>query len=422
MSDFLVGFVNEDEDILSKYEKPEKEKDRAKNEADFTKKTNVIKLTAKIGKATEDIVLTPLKKSPFLFLNKSVIFYGPSGSGKTYAIYHFMYIMRKLFPTCFVFAPTEGEKGDFSKHVPFPLIYEEFGINEIRNIYLRQKSATSVYNAANDLEILNGLFLKVANSHAKRYLKKIMSLKHVVKNKVNETKDADVRKAKLEELEDIFKRNVINFYKSVIGPHAKKLMLMDKLSEKEKYALRFLYFNPKTLVIFDDSTTELLEIIKEGKRKVRGENSKDNEIIKHFYFKGRWANITHFYSFHDDGHLDTDIRKNAFYSIFCEKQVALSYFQRSANNFGSADKKRAEAIISMIFSETRMNDPNTKHTKLVYCRPEKKFYYFIADRVPKKFMMCAKHVQKYCSRVERKGSSMDMNNPFAKKFVESLSF
>lgn len=416
MSDFLLGFVNDDKDILSKYDRsPEPEKEPEK----FMKTDDSIKVEVRIGKTVEEIVITKLKKSQFLFLNKSIIFYGPSGSGKTFAMYYFMYMMRKLFPIVFVFAPTEGEKGDFGKHVPLPLVYEDFGIKEIRNIYLRQKSATSVYNAANDLDVLHSLFMKVANHTAKRYYKKLKDLQSAAKRKIEHTYTGDLRKVKMEETSELFRRSIVSFYKGIIGPYAKKLM-NGEISEKQKYALRFLHFNPRTLVMFSDATTELLSIIKEGKRKVKGESSKDSEIIKHFYFKGRWANITHFYEFHDDGHLDTDIRKNAFYSIFCEKQVALAYFQRSANSFAPADKKRAEAVIGAVFSNERMKDSNTKHNKLVYCRDEKKFYYFIAEKTPKNFMMCSKHTQKYCARITKQNAGIDMDNPFAKKFVDGL--
>jgi hypothetical protein len=431
MSDFLASFVNDDIDpgtpkdnksagisfIDNTRDLPRKRQISGRGKF-YKKDDNIHVLFRYRGQSEEEIIIPPLKKTNMIFLNKSVIFYGPSGSGKTKAIYNYMYIMYDIFPTVFVFAPTENQKGDFGQHVPIPLIFEEFGVKEVRNIYLRQKAATSIYNNANNLKVLHNLFIRVANGKAVQFQKKLILLKEKAKHQTAGLySDSSVRKAKIEEIEDLFKYKLIRFYKKIIGPHIRKLQTQE-LSKEEKFAIKYLNFNPRTLIVFDDATTELLELIKEGKKKVKGEITKDGEIIKHFFFKGRWASITHWYAFHDDNKLDTDIRKNAFYSVFCDKQVALAFFQRTANSFTTVEKKRAETVINAVFDEKTA----PKWAKLVYSRMEKKFYYLVADDVPDNFQMCSHAVRKYCAQIVKKESGMDMNNPFSKKFEEFINF
>lgn len=379
----------------------------------YKKKDNIHVMFSYRGQDQEEIIMAPLRKSPMLFLNKSVIFYGPSQSGKTTAIYNYMYLMRSLFPAVFVFAPTNEEKHDFDKVVPTPLIYDDFGIKEIRNIYMRQRAATNIYNTANDPATLYRLFMRVSTANSREFYKQLEMMRVKALRKASQIyKDGAVRRAKTDEIEELFKNKTVRFYKHVIRPHVSSLLQSGNLTNEEKYALRYIDFNPRLLIIFDDSTVEILNIIKEGKKKVKGEVSKDNEVIKHFFFKGRWANITHWYAFHDDNHLDTDVRKNAFYSIFCDKQVALAWFTRQANNFTLMEKKRAEAVINAVFDEK----VSPKFAKLVYSRLEKKFYYLVADKVPD-FQMCSDTVRKYCEKVARRGMAMDRNNPYLSKFT-----
>lgn len=431
MSDFLIGFINEEEEKKEKtgisfLDDPSPSVTSickpAKTKTKFLKKSNEIHVIFKQrGFKDEEIIISPLLKTSLVLLNKSVIFYGPSGSGKTASIYNYMYLMKDIFPTVFVFAPTESEKGDFGKHVPSPMIFEELTIGNIRNIYLRQKEASRIYKIANDVTVLRSLFERVASAESIRLHSHLERLKEIAIEKTNRQypgiSEMGLRKSKINEIIDIFSNKIVQFYKKIISPYAEQLKNRNDITKKEKYALKFLGLNPRTLIIFDDATSELLNLIKEGKKKLKGQNSgENNEVLKAFFFKGRWANITHFYSFHDDGGLDTDIRKNAFYSVFCDQQVALAFFQRTANNFSSVEKKKAEAIINVVFDKS----VSPRFAKLVYAREEKKFYYLVADEVPEDFKMCSRVVRNYCEKVKKKTDMIDTSNPFSKKFEEGI--
>src|SRR6185437_1745879 len=213
---------------------------------------------------------------------------------------------------------------------------------------------------------------------------------------------------KKKEIKEIFKERLIKFYKQLINPNAKKLLTQD-LDQKEKFALRYRHLNPRVMAIFDDAFTEVMALIRQGRKK-------EDETIKNFFFKGRHANITHIYGFQDDNHLDSEVRKNAHISIFTSKQVALAYFGRAANNFSALEKKRAESVINTIFDEHSA----MKYTKLVYSRLYKfQFQYIIADEhEDHEVQMCSKIAREYCKKVASKEGDFDVDNPYFQKFKE----
>jgi hypothetical protein len=432
MSDYLSNFIEEDNgpsrpsglNFIDRAAKPKVPalkppapsgagSSKAKSESvdkKFLNKDDSIHVTyTPKGGAPEEIIVPRLQKKFTTVLNQSTILYGPSKTGKTVLTHDFMFIMRKVFPFVFVFAPTNEENHDYDGIVPAPLIYEKFGLNEIKNIYLRQKAAASMYRTANALPILHKMFLRVATPNAKLFLKKITALQEkALQEAESKCSSLAEKKDKRKEITEMFEEKLIRFYKQIINPNAKRLENMN-LDEKEKYALRYRNFNPRILVIFDDAMTEIMKLIREGKKK-------DDEVIKNFFFKGRHCFITHMYTFQDDCKLDSDIRKNAFFSMFTSKQVALSFFQRTANSFATQEKKRAEAIINEVFTE----ENERRHVKLVYARNDRhKFYYVIGDE-HEDFEMCAHIVRDFCEKVCAKGSNFDTSNPFFKQFTDRV--
>lgn len=430
MSDFLSNFVEEDNDsrpsglnfidrakpkvpTLKPPSVAEGSKPKAEKEANkFINKDDSIHITytPKGGGATEEIVIPRMKKKFNSVLNQSSILYGPSKTGKTVLTHDFMFIMRKVFPFVFVFAPTNEENQDYDGIVPAPLIYEKFGLTEIKNIYLRQKAAAAMYRTANDLAVLHKMFTRVASPSAKNFLQKIKILQQkAMQEAENKCSSIAEKKERRKEITEIFEDKLIRFYKQVINPNVRRLENMN-LDDKERYALKYRNFNPRILVIFDDAMTEIMKLIREGKKK-------EDEVIKNFFFKGRHCFITHMYTFQDDCKLDSDIRKNAFFSFFTSKQVALSFFTRAANSFAPQERKRAEAVINAVFTE----ENEQKHMKLVYARNDHKhkFQYVIGDE-HESFEMCGNLVRDFCSKACAKGTNFDTSNPFFQKFADRV--
>lgn len=361
------------------------------------------------GAQDEEITIPRFTRSKNNLINKSIILYGPSGSGKSTIIRDFMHEVRKAFPLVMGFVPTNAEKHDYDAMIPRPFVHEEFGLKEIKEVYTRQKTMTEIYNNANNIKTLNKLFERVANRRAQMFLDK---MKHLRDKALRESDQGTLseKSQRRTEIEDIFKERLARFYKQIINPNAKRLERMD-LDQEEKFAIKYRHLNPRILIVFDDAFIEVMKLIKEGRRK-------DDEVIKNFFFKGRWANITHWYGFQDDNRLDSDIRKNAFVNVFTDKQVALSYFNRPANSFSALERKRAEAIINTIFDESKM----PKHAKLVYMRLDKnRFYYHIADEYEDRdVQMCSHVARKMAKEMESKDSNFDTSNPYFARFADQV--
>lgn len=367
------------------------------------------------GFPDEDILIPLYSKSPYGLHNKSVMFYGLSGTGKTVLINDFMYRTKSLFPKVVVFAPTNQEKHDYDGIVPTPLIYEDFTIDNIRELYEHQRAAAQVYNNANNLKVLNGLFMKVASRKSHQHLKRLLAMKNRALTDIEKNyKDAGQRKSKREEVTDMMREKLITFYKSIIKPHKDKFVGNKNLNDKEALAIKYLDYNPHILVIFDDAMKELIAVIKEGKK------NNDN-VIENFFFKGRHAKITHFYAFQDDGGIDPGIRKNAFVNFFTSKNVALHFFNAGANNFTPYEKKKAAVIVEEIFAHANEDGHPLEHAKLAYLRDHKNpFQYVIAD-VHDDFRMCSDAIRAFCRKVQRDENEIDTTNSHMGVFMEGLS-
>lgn len=360
-----------------------------------------------------EVVVKHFQIKPDSFLNKSIIIYGPTGSGKTTVMRDIMYHAKELFPIVFAFAPTNMEKHDFDKIIPAPLVHEKLSGDILRRIYSRQQAAARTFNEVNKLENLRNLFNKVATREAINYLKQLDALRQSMVHQVEMKDISDILKRKdIEKIDQIYRNKCAALYKSVIHKNRSKL-LASNLTNEERKVLRYLWLNPRALVVFDDATSELMEILRTKQRSTGAHV--EGDIMKNFFFKNRHAHMTHWYTFHDDCRLDSDIRKNAFYNIFTDKQVAHAYFDRPANNFSKLEKRIASAVIDAVF------DPNliSPYAKLLYERETKQFYYIVAE--PRdNFTMCSNAVWQFCKGVETDEVQPDMNNPFMQTFNDRI--
>lgn len=365
------------------------------------------------NKIIEKMSIPWFNKNVETLKDRSAIFYGPSGTGKTVLIYDFMYKARHIFPRVMVFAPTNREKRDYEGIIPKELVYEEFGLDDIKTIYETQKAAAHTYNTANDIKVLQQIFNRISTEPQKHYVKNVLLRQKLLAEQEIKRNYTEIgsRKDRLEKLETMFKDKLRAFYKErVIAPNIAILRQMP-LSNDERLAVKYLNYNPRILIVFDDAMTELMTLIKKGKHI-------NESVILEFFYKGRWAYITHFYAFQDDNRLDSEIKKNAFFSIFTSSNVATAFFGRGATNFSKLDQLRAAAAIKEIFSDDE-DSSVPKHHKLVYNRMDSKhpFQYTKAD-LHDEFNMCSKAVRTYCEKIAKEEDLVDKNNPYLKRFAD----
>jgi hypothetical protein len=359
-----------------------------------------------VGKQKVISVVPEYKLVPEEMVNKSAILYGASMTGKSFLMRYIMSKMRHIYPMVIVFCPSASTNHEYDGIVPDPLIYENFVIDNIRQIYDRQRMAADVYHKANREPVLKRLFERVASQ---AQLEQATTLRNNGKRQLQGKVEGTPEHKAADELNT---RKMVIFYKTIIHRAVATLKKIQDLSDDERHSLHYLWYNPRVMIIFDDCMTEVMAMIKSG----TGKNGKKDDTIKNFFFKGRHAFITHFYLFQDDCKLDTDIRKNAFRSIFTSGQVARAFFNRSSNNFTPEERREAEGVISTIFNEKN----EMLHYKMVYSRLERpQFYYTVADK-PAPFRMCSSVIWEYCSKILREEGKIDDKNPFYRQYMKAL--
>jgi hypothetical protein len=343
------------------------------------------------------------------FIDRSTVLYGISGSGKTVSAKDIMHNMKDMFPRVFVFAPTNESTGDYNGIIVKPMIYEKVTLDKIADIYEYARMAKSIYENANNLKILDKIFLRVASTKAKIHLRRMIdAYEKCLKRISKQEEDIGRRKEARKQLKDKFDNMLRRFYKKVIMPNRNRLKLM-RLSDKEKFSLEYLSFNPRTLVIFDDAMTEVDKLIKKGHRE-------ENEVIQNFFFRGRHDKITQFYTMQSDKRLDAELRKNTFMSLFTSKSEAMAFFGRKANGFTLEEKKIAEAVVDVIFSEVNQRD----YKKLIYIKDSKSPWQWYSADQHDTFIMGCPSLRMLCKQVEKKGSQFDTENKFHDIFAKKI--
>lgn len=328
-------------------------------------------------------------KNPKSIKCKSIMFYGASGSGKSTIIKDFMFSMKHLFPRVVIFSPTAELTADYKGMVPDCLIYETITLENLSSILSIQQEASEVYKISNNVEILKKLFRRIESPPKRERITKIETIRQSALNQTKLLENPSEKKKIEDEIMESYQKALIENYKSMISENI-EFLKKSELTEEEERVLKFINYIPDILVIFDDAATEIKALVRKGKKD-------NNNVIADFFFKGRHFNITHFYSFQDDSNLDTEIKKNAFISIFTTEQVANAFFGRASNNFNKDLVWKAQLCASKVFKE---DDEKIKsHRKLVYIRLDNSLKYYTANMCGH-FKMCSESVWKYCEIAE----------------------
>lgn len=348
------------------------------------------------------------------FLNKSVIFYGPSKTGKTVLIKWALWQSRHIYPLVIAHVPTNQLKHDYDKIIAPGFVHEEIDLEFLSDMYTRQLNATETYNRVNNINTLKKLLSYIDNSNdAYQYLEKLSKLHKKAIDRATTHGFANDSET-VEEINENYKEEKLKVYKTFIKAYKKTLMKCN-LSEEEKFVILYITFNPRLLFINDDATAELNKLIKEDSKTKKNSN-KNESVIKNLFYKGRHAEITHWYAFHNIKDVNPDLRNNSFWNVFTDKQLAIKYFGNPTNSFSPQERKEAEAVINQVFGGTGMS----KYAKLMHNRETGKFYYTIAQIIDEDFKMGCDIVKTIENKSKKDSSQMNKKNPFYQKIKDQL--
>jgi energy-coupling factor transporter ATP-binding protein EcfA2 len=349
----------------------------------------------------DDESMPSLEMNPALFILKSTALYGDSGTGKSTIIYHMFNMLRRYIPIFIVISPTAASNGDYDDRVPSILIFKEPTKELFRAIYNRQEAAAAFYRRANQLDVLERLYMKIRNPRTDNLIRTILTKKRIAVQKARQQIRGDKAKieAELNSIGETHDETLRNIYRIEIRK-SKEFLKKQKLDAAQKYCLRYLDFNPNLGLVVDDCAAQIKQWGKD-------------ETIGKIFFQGRHNFMTSIYTFQHDKLLDTTFRQNVFVSIFTSDKSARAYFGRSTNNFDKEEVKKAMAIIQKIFHKSGPK----KHQKLVYMREAKQPYMKYTATIYPKFKVCFPYVQRYCEIVKSSEDIVDEDNPFMKNFL-----
>lgn len=347
-----------------------------------------------------------IDNNPRNFFRRTTIAYGPSETGKSVIVRYIMKILRPYIPAVIVICPTDGANEGYKGIVPERCIFTRIDTKLLEDTWARQEEASETYNKANNIDVLRELFVKANDMSAMGMVTRIERLTR--DNIAQITRDPAMNSAQRKEQTRAIEKSLMSaqrrIYKKTIRNARDQLARRD-LTEDEKYAIKFIDFNPALLLIMDDCQAQIAEWIK------------NPTVAKLFYqIRHVWGTLLMTMQ-SDTGRpgLPPGIRGNVFTSIFTDPTVATRFFNNKDNGFTTEDRKRATKVIYELFRENANGAENYK--RFVYARLDKKakFRYFIPDD-PETFQFGAPSLWRLCENIPQ-FSKKDGNTKFAGCFT-----
>jgi hypothetical protein len=369
-------------------------------------------------------VIPSLRLTKRTIINRTFALYGPSNSGKTVITKHLLDQLRGEVDQIIVVSPTEPVNQSYANYVPQPLIHYGFSAPDPKNprkrltgskgaeaflqqIWDRQEMLGGIYARANKPDILRSLFDRVSpelQSEARPALDKIQQVRRkgeaLLKKKYN-ARPGEF-KTKLKELCDSLVKKTGVVYKHFIRADFARLWARrQKLPEAEQWALNYLELNPGMVLILDDCAADIKPLFKKPE-------------MRRYFYQNRHFNLTVIMCFQDDTDLDTNLRKNAFVSIFCSDVVCRSFFTRTSNMFNKETKKEVEEMIPLVYADSGEHE----FRKIAYRRddPTGRNYYHFTSPPCEERMFCSPAVLELCRELKSSESRLNEANPFFRNF------
>lgn len=343
-----------------------------------------------------------VENDPDIFLHKSIILYGSSGSGKTMMIKHILYLLSKKIAQVVVISPTNKVNKDYDNIIPKVFIHDSVSDDLFKNIYQKQEASRNVYDKTSNLNNLYNLFKKCATkTELEEYQLREKVFKQTDKKIDEKVKHISDKIRQKDILKREHEKGMIKFFKHTIRKYQKVLTSKNSnidLTETDKIVIKYLYYNPNVLLLFDDTAASF-------------KNWGKKTGVTELFFNGRHFYVTTIMSFQNDTTLPPDLRSNAFISIFTTKQCALNFIANKKNCISKNDQKKFEKLIDKIFQQSA-NYKN--HQKMIYFRQnpiETQIQYMIAD-IHNDFRFGSEAIWELSNEIKKNEDELDDSNEF----------
>ena len=342
------------------------------------------------------------------YLDRTTINYGASGTGKSYLIREQCFLLKDFMERIIVFTTTNDVNKTFDKIAPKIMINNKPTAEKLIKIYNANADRARLYTMVHSS---TDLAMVVNKMNEYPHLSIIYNSVSIAINEATRATETFIQRIKLSNepydkqmqecnrANEILEKRKTEIYRRTIRAH--KNALYDICSSKENTHLKVLIdnldINPRLLVIFDDCLEELHEI---AKRKQKGSDGSDENIVDKFFSRGRWAFMTIIIGAQNDAKITPHMRRSAFLSIFTEHECAIHFMNSKVNSLSKPKKDRMAQACTAVFDTSKNN-----YKKLVYCRLntsiETAFMYAIAGTYPD-FRVGSDAFWAYCDAVQRK--------------------
>jgi len=195
------------------------------------------------------------------YLHRSTALFGPTETGKTVIIREILFLLKDVIPVAFAVAPSDQSNETYSSILPPQCIYDKFNINIIKSIYQRQQIACKIFNRANNIPGLMSLFKLIDNTRKEQMI--IMQIvsrykKYLAHIRVNPDHGESLGsiKSKQKAAKESRDDSIRTILKNAIRAHKQSIAGVKTITSEQKYILKYLDFNPETLLILDDCADE----------------------------------------------------------------------------------------------------------------------------------------------------------------------
>lgn len=301
---------------------------------------------------------------------------GKSSSGKTTLMNNILATLGPLFAQIFCFCGS-GVVEEYKKMIPSPFIMDldDNGIESLNNIVSTRRKIIEAYRAACAPSNIAELFSRLPPEIQARYDADINSRKYQI-DKLSEGERQD----RITKLKILYIRQYGNKFKD----------------SKDKMTALAMNTNYKTLIIFDDVTSELQSFEKSSNAlaKKRPGGIINPGVLKDLFTKARHMEITHIYCLHSLVQIPKEIRSAVKKIVFTSPEVVRWYFENEEKSFSKA----VIAVVNgLVFKDKA-------HTKLIYMPDNedgKKFGYIEYPVVStSNITLCGPYVRKMAKFIE----------------------
>lgn len=349
--------------------------------------------------------------TPAILKGRSTFLYGDTGSGKSTMLDHMLHILKDDLTNCYVLSGSETSNGFFTGKVPSLSIKNSIVNNTAKTLewlkrtMTHQKEITEMCKKANDIKNLESTFDLCAVGDAAKYKTRQENIMRFTDRILGEIEVEHMHDAaKRKELKNKTKLEsetaLRKLYMALIALKLKDLKTSGiKLDLNQTVVVEYLFVNPHIGLVIDDCADRFKSWFK-----------MDQEVFKELVYRARHYSMTVLITTQGDKEFNSELRINAYNSIFTSENLAYLNFTRAANGYDANMIREAKRVIPQLFRQT---DEKNKHfRKLISSKSfgRDRLRFTVADVIDEPYRIGSPSVWDLNERIEAE---------FAKKRQES---